>query len=154
MTYEFPIVAPPTSSHTVFAGVCVLMLALLIFFAVLALGVGKERFQISSDGLKITARFYGRTIAARDLDVAQAHPVDLNVDPNYRLTMRSNGTGLPGYQAGWFRMANGGKALAFVTDKQSVVYIPTRQNYAVLLSVADPEGFARALKSTVPVAAK
>jgi hypothetical protein len=115
----------------------------------MAFGMGHEKFQISSDGLKISAFVYGRSIPARDLDVARAQAMDLNVSPDYRLARKTNGRGLPGYQAGWFRTANGEKALVFVTDQQHVVCIPTRQDYTVLLSVNNPEEFLQALRSTI-----
>ena len=46
-------------------------------------------------------------------------------------------------------MANGNKALAFVTDKKRVVCIPTRQDYTVLLSVENPREFLRVLQKTI-----
>ncbi len=48
----------------------------------------------------------------------EAKQVDLSGDSEYRLRTRTNGTGLPGYQAGWFKLQNGEKALVFVTDLQ------------------------------------
>ena len=40
--------------------------------------------------------------------------------------------------AGWFRLVNGDKALAFITDRRSVLYIPTDEACSVLLSIAKP----------------
>jgi hypothetical protein len=34
---------------------------------------------------------------------------------------------------------NGEKALVFVTDPTRIIYIPTRDGYSVLMSVAEPE---------------
>jgi hypothetical protein len=59
------------------------------------------------------------------------------------------GTGIPGFAAGWFRLANGDKALIYLTDRHRVAYVPTREGYAILLSVAEPERFVRALRETV-----
>jgi hypothetical protein len=146
---EFPIVAPSSSPQTIFAMICLIMLAMTVFFAVLGFGMGREKFLISSEGLKISGFPYGRFIAAREIDVAHAQAVDLNVNPDYRLVRKTNGSGLPGYQAGWFRMANGDKALAFVTDKKRVVRIPTRQDYTVLLSVDNPQEFLRVLRVVI-----
>ena len=56
------------------------------------------------------------------------------------------GTGLPGYLAGWFKLQNGEKALLYVTYTSSVVRIPTRNGYQVLLSVQDPHRFLEALE--------
>jgi hypothetical protein len=53
---------------------------------------------------------------------------------------------LPGYSAGWFRLRNGEKALAFVTDRQRVLYFPTWKGYSILLSVAEPDAMLAALR--------
>ena len=53
---------------------------------------------------------------------------------------------MPGYNAGWFRLKNGSKALLALTDRSSVVYIPTTEDYSILLSVADPEAFLAAAR--------
>jgi hypothetical protein len=55
------------------------------------------------------------------------------------------GTGLPGYQSGWFRLANGESALVYLTDRSKAVHIPTTLGYSLLLSPDDPDGFLAAL---------
>ena len=57
-----------------------------------------------------------------------------------------DGTGLPGYQAGWFRLRNGEKALVYLTDRGRAVYVPTTAGYSVLLSPAEPDAFLAALR--------
>jgi hypothetical protein len=59
------------------------------------------------------------------------------------------GTGLPGYQAGWFRLRNGEKALLDLTDRRRAVYIPTGAGYSLLLSPADPDGFLSRLRAVL-----
>jgi hypothetical protein len=59
--------------------------------------------------------------------------------------VRTLGTGLPGYKAGWFRLGNGEKALVYLTDLERAVYVPTRAGYSLLLSPADPQAFLNAL---------
>jgi hypothetical protein len=56
------------------------------------------------------------------------------------------GLGLPGYGAGWFRLAGGERALAFVTDRTRLAYVPTTAGYGLLLSVDDPDGLVAALR--------
>jgi hypothetical protein len=146
---EFPIVPPTSSPQVFFAIICVVMLAAMVFLTFLGVAMGREKFQVSSEGLKIAALAYGRTIPARDLDISHAEAMDLDANPDYQLVRRTFGTGMPGYQAGWFRMANGNKALVFLTDKQRVVRIPTRQDYTLLLSVDNPQEFVRVLKATI-----
>lgn len=107
------------------------------------------RFAVSEQGLEITGGMYGRTIPKSQLDVAHAKPLDLAQETAYRLVMRTNGAGMPGYQAGWFRLHNGEKCLAFVTDQSRVVYVPTSEGYAVMMSVESPSEMVRALQRLV-----
>jgi hypothetical protein len=53
---------------------------------------------------------------------------------------------MPGYQAGWFSLVNKEKALLFVTDTSSIVYLPTNKGYSVMLSVTEPQEFINAAK--------
>jgi hypothetical protein len=55
------------------------------------------------------------------------------------------GTALPGYRSGWFRLANGGKGLLYVTDPAKVVRVPTTEGYTVLLSVEEADQFVNHL---------
>ena len=60
---------------------------------------------------------------------------------------RTMGTGLPGYQAGWYRLKNGERALLYLTDRSRAVYVPTTAGYSVLLSPAEPDAFMSAIRS-------
>ena len=68
------------------------------------------------------------------------------LEPDYQPKWRTNGAGLPGYAAGWFKLRNKEKALVFLTDRSRVVYIPTNKDYSVLLSVREAEEFADAIQ--------
>jgi hypothetical protein len=75
----------------------------------------------------------------------QARRVSLEADSELAPRRRTMGTGMPGYQAGWFRLKNGEKALLYLTDRSRAVYVPTTEGYSVLLSPADPDSFLQAL---------
>ena len=62
---------------------------------------------------------------------------------------RRIGTALPGYQAGWFRLRNGEKALLYLTDRTRAVYIPTTAGYSLLLSPADPDAYLSRLRAVL-----
>jgi len=53
---------------------------------------------------------------------------------------------VPGYRSGWFRLANGTKALLYVTDPNKVVQVPTTAGYTVLLSVAETDQFVAQIR--------
>lgn len=106
----------------------------------------KARFEVSAAGLRLRGDFYGRAIPAARLDVQRARAVDLRVDRGLEPVARTLGTGLPGYRAGWFRLRDGQRGLLYVTDPSRVAYVPTRDGYVVLLSVADPAAFVASLR--------
>lgn len=136
-----------------------LLLLLLILIPVLLvaivlgssfIGMRSARFEVSNSGLRLTGDLYGRTIPAADLRGGSASLIDLKETSELQPTRRTFGTGLPGYQAGWFRLRNGEKALLYVTDPARVVYVPTRADYAVMLSPKNPEEFLNAIRAIAP----
>ena len=80
----------------------------------------------------------GRTIRLSNLNLASAQVVRMDGNSDVRAVTRTNGIGLPGYAVGWFKLASGDKALLAVTSGNAL-YIPTREGYALLLSVARPD---------------
>lgn len=129
----------------------ILLPALLILAGVATLivvtvqGANGARFELTSEGLRLRGDLYGRFIPREQLNVAGARrvaPSETDLKPR----LRTLGTGLPGYRAGWFRLKNGEKALLYLTDESRAVYIPTTAGYSVLLSPQDPDGFLRALQ--------
>ena len=130
----------------VFWIIAAVVAALLFFLGAFVYASRHVRFELSPEGLAIRGDLYGRRLPAASLLRPQARVVDLTVDQDCRLVARTNGVGFPGYGSGWFQLANGEKALIFVTDKRRVVYLPTREGYALLLSMAEPQQFLAALR--------
>jgi hypothetical protein len=127
----------------------VVVLALVVGIGAVAFatsGARSAKFEVSSEGLRLRGDLYGRLIPTNELRVAQARRVDLNSTSDLVPRRRTMGTGLPGYQAGWFRLANGDKALLYLTDRSRAVLIPTTAGYDVLLSPSDPDAFLTALR--------
>jgi hypothetical protein len=146
MKFAFPIVPASSGPIWLAAGVGIILVALLLLFGYLAYSSRHVEFVLSKEGLRIKRDLYGRLIPLSSIVFEEIRALDLKRDREFRMKWRTNGAGLPGYQAGWFKLRNGEKALAFVTDKSRVVYIPTRDGYSVLLSVADPHQFQDACK--------
>ena len=94
-------------------------------------------FVLTDQGLRISPGLYSRTIPKEIINAEGVRVIDLNLEKDYQPKWRTNGAGLPGFSAGWFKLQNKEKALVFVTDRSSVVYIPTTGNYSVMLSVRD-----------------
>jgi Bacterial PH domain len=113
-------------------------------------GARTARFEVSEEGLRLRGDLYGRLIPAADLHGQEARQVDLRRERELAPVLRTLGTAVPGYRAGWFRLRNREKALLYVTDPSRVVYLPTRAGYVVLVSVADPAAFIASVRRIAP----
>lgn len=103
------------------------------------------KFILRADGLRIRSAIYGRHIPADSIISKETRMVDLRNQKDFEPVIRTNGVGLPGYSAGWFRGRSKKKMLLFVTDISKVVYIPTKDGYGVMLSVDEPAEFVKAI---------
>jgi hypothetical protein len=110
-------------------------------------GSRAAHFDVSPAGLRLQGDWYSRSIPVAQIRGQAAKRVDFATEPSFAPKIRTMGTGLPGYQAGWFRLRNGEKALLYLTDRSRAVYVPTTAGYSVLLSPADPEAFLSALRA-------
>jgi hypothetical protein len=104
-------------------------------------------FDISPAGLRLRGDWYGRMIPAEQIRGQAARRVDFTAEPDLAPQRRTMGTGLPGYQAGWFQLRNGERALLYLTDRHRAVYLPTTAGYSLLLSPADPDAFLSAVRA-------
>jgi hypothetical protein len=127
----------------VFSLILIAIIGLFIFIGYSSRHVG---FGVSDEGLRISRALYGRFIPRGDVVAEEVKVINLNINSEYKPKRRTNGIGLPGYAEGWFKLKNNEKALMFVTDQASVVYIPTKKDYSVLLSVREAEEFADLIK--------
>ena len=121
--------------------------AICLVIAIILLLSRPPKFEVSPEGLRIRQSLFGRTISASQLRVGEAHAVDFAKSTELRPKWRTMGLGLPGYQAGWFRLYNGEKALLFLSDRTRAIYIPTTAGYSVLISPNDPDEFLSSLRT-------
>jgi hypothetical protein len=82
--------------------------------------------------LSIKSIVYNTTISLDDIELDKVRVVNLD-EENISFNVRKNGIGLPGMSIGWF-WSNGSKYKVYVTDKKSVVSIPTKDGYTILFS--------------------
>lgn len=152
MTESFPI-APGQVRMLWFALPAVLIAVAGVGVLLYSLaGARTAHFDVSPAGLRLRGDFYGRLIPPSALDLRDARVVNLETEPALVPVTRLLGTSIGGYQAGWFRLRDGTKALLYVTDRSRVAYVPTTQGYAVLLSAADPNALLASLRHIAPAA--
>lgn len=105
-----------------------------------------SRVELENDRLRLVGDLWRRTIPIESIDVSKARILKLSRKSEYSLKWRTFGTSLPGYASGWFRLRNGQKALVCLTKSDRIVYLPTSLNYALMLSVEQPEQFIETLQ--------
>ncbi|OGO30729.1 MAG: hypothetical protein A2Z29_00635 [Chloroflexi bacterium RBG_16_56_11] len=126
--------------------IVLILLGVLGLFISLGYQAGHLKYTVNDEGLRISPGLYGRFIPREKIDSAGVKVINLSIDNEYQPKGKTNGSNLPGFYSGWFKLANKEKALVFLTDRSRVVYIPTNDNYAVLLSVREAEEFAAVLQ--------
>jgi hypothetical protein len=142
------IITPKFLGRTKYAKlVLVTVLVLVVAFIGIIYFQEKPSVYIGNGFLTIKSLFYGKSISVEEIDVNGIRRLDLNNDRDYNIKIRTNGIGLPNYHVGWMKLNNGNKALVYLTDKTSVVLIPTN-DYDVLISTDDFAGITDALKNS------
>lgn len=141
---SFPIAAVGARPLWVLLPAFLIMLGASALLLASYLGARNARFELTSEGLRLRGDLYGRLVPRAALRVSEARRLTAN-DTELWPKLRTLGTGLPGYQAGWYRLQNGDKALVYLTDRERAVYVPTTEGYAVLVSPSDPDSFLAAL---------
>ncbi|WP_300163164.1 PH domain-containing protein [Solidesulfovibrio sp.] len=136
-----------------FGGMLVLWVGLFFFLNHMIRGAAEAEIALRGGNLVVRGAFYGREIPLAEVDVDGAVPSDLGHGGPKSLKWRTNGIGMPGLAAGWYKLGDGEKALVFVTDKTRAVYVPTRLGYAVVVSPGDPDRFLAALRRAAARAA-
>jgi hypothetical protein len=137
-------IIPASSGTYVFlwcfsAFMVVLLLGIVGLFAFFGYQANHLSFTVNDQGLDISPGFYSRFIPKEKIDTAGVKVLNLDLEKDYAPKWRTNGAGLPGFSLGWFKLQNQEKALVFVTDRSSVIYIPTTDNYSVMLSVREAD---------------
>jgi hypothetical protein len=151
MVESFPIAPASSRSLWFFIPIAIIMVGAAAMLLMTALGPTRARIELSPAGLALRGDIYGRRlIAASSLRGGAARIVDLDREPELAPKWRTMGTGLPGYQAGWFKLKSGEKALLSLTDRHRAVYVPTSEGFALLLSPAQPDSFLAALRRVAP----
>ena len=130
MKYEMT--KPAISSALVANIIIALLIVLFVFIAIVFISSRHYKLSISDGTLSIKSVVYNTNISLDNVDLDNVRVVNLN-EENISFTVRKNGIGLPGMSIGWF-WSNGSKYKVYVTDKKSVVYIPTKDGYTILFS--------------------
>ena len=141
-----PTNAPPSSGQasSLPVGLAVTGVTLALFGAAMLYAPGRPPVDLTRDSLVIHSRFYGITVPALSVDVANVRVVDLPAEPGWKPALRTGGFANPFYRAGNFRTANGRAVRLFTTGAERLVLLPPARDdgIPVLLDAAEPDQFA------------
>lgn len=116
----------------------VLLVALLVFSS------SRATLEIGDNRLVVRSLFYGVDLPLNEIELEKVEAVNL-LEQSPKISFRSNGIRLPGISVGWFR-GDGKKYKLFVTDRSSVLSLPTTKGYTVLFSTPQAAAVADKLK--------
>ncbi|MDN5781466.1 MAG: PH domain-containing protein [Luteimonas sp.] len=126
---------------------------LAITFAVhwfIARALRRHSVAVDGDGLAITTTFYTRELGWSELQLPQARVVDLDEHTEFKPMLKTNGTSLPGFRSGWFRLRNRHKALVAMASGPRVLHLPTTKGYDLLLQPRQPQALLQRLQELAP----
>lgn len=125
--------------------IAIIPLAVAILFAYIGYASKHGKVYLSQRELSISGDLYKQKISLASIVRDRIESINLDCLSLYQPKWRTNGTALPGYLSGWYKLNNGEKAFLLVTDSKKVVYLPTTKNYSVLMSIENSEEFLRSL---------
>ena len=137
-------IIPPKDTNTVITMIIIVMAAIIIPLVFLTFGIidsmRNTTLALTENELIIKSLFYGRKVPIENIFIDEIKQIDLDVNTEYAATLRLNGIFVPQFRSGWMRLKNKEKALVFITDKNNVVLIPTKE-YLILFSMSNIDEF-------------
>ncbi len=131
-------------------GLALTGVTLALVAAAMLYSPGRPPVDLTRDSLVIHSRFFGMTVPASSVDVANVRVVDIQVEPDWKPVLRTGGFGNPYYRAGNFRTASGRAVKLFTTGTERLVLLPPSRadGTPVLLDSAVPDQFAARVRET------
>ncbi len=143
---EFDLTPAPTLTLLTLGLIAILLVAFGLMFVWSAWGASHSSINITNDSLTVRIPLYGRVVAIANVSPERARVLSFEESQEVKSATRTNGIGLPGYAAGWFKLPNGSRALMSITQGR-VLFIPTTEGYSLWLSVVDPDAALTQLRS-------
>ena len=141
----FEVIPKPTGNIFAFP-IIMIIFVFIVMLVITWLMIGtifttkNTSISIKDDEVIINSFIYGRKIPIENILINEIKTINLNQDEEYSISARTNGISLPNYKFGWMRLKNGKKALVYLTNKEKVLLIPTK-DFVILFSMKRTEEF-------------
>ena len=143
---KLPVISAPTAWFRLIIGGG-LPFVLALGFGYFLFGGHLSNVTLAEGMLQVNVPIYGRSIPLDRVDFASSRVIDMTESREVRLTLRTNGLGVPGYLLGWFRVGRDGRALVSLTDRSTVAWVRLTDGTNLLFSLRDPDAFLQALQA-------
>lgn len=110
----------------------------------------RHRITVDADGVEVATTFYKRRLDWAQLRLDEARVANLDEHTHLKPTYKSNGTSVPGFRSGWFRLRNREKALVAMGGGPRVAWVPTTEGYGLLLQPRQPQALLDHLRASAP----
>ncbi|MDR1363435.1 MAG: PH domain-containing protein [Spirochaetaceae bacterium] len=125
----------------------IILVGLIILLPAVFYSMRNTSLSLTNKEIIIKSAIYGKKIPLKNVIIDGIKKINMNEDNEYNISIRTNGIGLPNFKLGWMRLKNGKKALVYLTDRNSVVLIPTNE-YLILFSMENIDEFIQKIKET------
>lgn len=136
------------------AGLAYAAAAMVLLFLIIDRAMHRHRIAVDGGMLEVATTFYRRKLALSELRLDQARVVDLAERTEFKPALRSNGTSLPGFHSGWFRLRNRSRAFVAIAGGPRVLWLPTTRGYGLLLQPRQPQALLRHLRELAATSAR
>lgn len=110
----------------------------------------RHRITVDADGVEVATTFYKRRLGWSQLRLDEARVANLDEHTHLKPSYKSNGTAVPGFRSGWFRLRNREKALVAMGGGPRVAWVPTTQGYGLMLQPRQPQALLDHLRANAP----
>ena len=110
----------------------------------------RHRITVDADGVEVATTFHRRRLGWSQLRLDDARVANLDEHTELKPSFKSNGTALPGFRSGWFRLRNREKALVAMAGGPRIAWIPTTAGYGLLLQPRQPQALLDHLREVAP----
>lgn len=125
----------------------------LVFASIDAL-LRRHRLELDGERLDVVTTFYRRSFPLGELRLDAARVVDLAERTEYQPRLGTNGTHLPGFHSGRFRLRNRSMALVAIAGGPRVLWLPTARGFDLLLQPRQPHALLQHLREVAGVSAR
>ena len=110
----------------------------------------RHRITMDANGMELVTTFHRRRLGWAQLRLDDARVANLDEHTQLKPMFKSNGTAVPGFKSGWFRLRNREKALVAMAGGPRIAWIPTTAGYGLLLQPRQPQALLDHLREVAP----